>query len=141
MIGLTWYFLTDPGLNIQADIKDGTKFIALFTGIGGAAAIVYGLLGIATAKLSRVLCICSYGLFSIVVLGYLVLIAVVLLSVIYMPQQSLADLCNGETSAQTPSFFTGVLNQIRLKANDLDAKMSSAIATNMCRSPCPCTPV
>ena len=51
MIALTWYFMTDKGLNSQEGLKDGTQKIAVITGVAGATAIIYGLLGFATAKI------------------------------------------------------------------------------------------
>ena len=50
MIGLTWYFMTDKGFNSDGGLKDGTQKIAIITGVAGATAIIYGLLGLATAK-------------------------------------------------------------------------------------------
>lgn len=51
MIALTWYFMTDKGFNTEGSIKNGTQKIAIITGSAGATAIIYGLLGLATAKI------------------------------------------------------------------------------------------
>lgn len=99
MIGLTWYFMTDKGFNSQADLRSGTQKIAIVTGVAGATAVIYGLLGLATAKVHRALCVCSFGLFSLIVLVYFVAIAFALLTAVLIPNETVVNFCNGEMSS------------------------------------------
>ena len=80
------------------------------TGVAGAAAVVYGLLGIATAKVHKVLCVCSYGLFSVLLLIYFVAIAVGLLTVVLIPDQQVSDFCNSDMDASTPQWLLNILD-------------------------------
>ena len=96
MIALTWYFMTDKGFNSDGGIRNGTQKIAIITGTAGATAIIYGLLGIGTAKIQRVLCVCSFGLFGCIVLIFFICISVALLTVVVIPNEKVANFCSGQ---------------------------------------------
>jgi cell shape-determining protein MreD len=69
--------------------------IAIVTGVAGSSAVLYGLMALATAKIQKVLCVCSFGLFSVLILAYFIVISVALLTVVIIPEKSVADFCNG----------------------------------------------
>lgn len=141
MIGLTWYLMTDKGFNSANELKNGTQKLAIITGVAGAAAVVYGLLGIATAKVHRVLCVCSFGLFSVILLLYFIAISVGLLTVVLVPDQRVADFCNGTMPKSTPNWLLNILDKAKVKVNELDNKIIDVVDKYMCKTFCPCVPV
>ena len=86
MIGLTWWFMTDEGWKATKGLTNGTTKIAIITGTAGATAVIYALLGLATAKIAKALCVCSYGILSVIVLLYFIAISIGLLTVVVIPK-------------------------------------------------------
>jgi hypothetical protein len=96
LVGLTLYFIQDRTLFGQNQIKSGTSIVAIITGIAGGVAVIYGLLGVLTARVHRLFCVCSFGLLSIIVLAYFTAIAAGLMIVVTLPSTTVTDFCSGE---------------------------------------------
>jgi hypothetical protein len=69
------------------------------------------LLGLATAKVHKALCVCSFGLFSLIVLVYFVAIVVALLTVVLIPNETLVNFCNGQMGSSTPKWVLNILDK------------------------------
>lgn len=92
----------------------------------------------ATVKVQKTLCICSYSLLSVVVLVYFAAITVGLLTVVLIPKEKVFEFCAGEMTGSTPKWLLNLLDKAKVKIDDIDGKLYDVVDRHMCKLPCPC---
>lgn len=140
-IALTWYLISDNKLMSTEQVASVTKKLAVVTGVAGAVAILYGLLGFAAAKVMKGLCLCSFGVFSLIVLAYSVLVSLVLVFTVTRPPEFVTDFCTATSFDDKPGWLQSLMADARKSIYNIDTNMLSMVNAAMCRKVCPCVKV
>jgi hypothetical protein len=132
-IGFSWFILTNQGLAMMPEIDAYVKAISIICGIAGVTAVLYGLLGFATTKIQQTACIASYGILSLIVLVYFIIVTIVLWQATNIKQQAIADICNGFMPDSVPSYLVSTINKLNVRINEMDTSIAKAVNSNMCK--------
>ena len=102
--------------------------------------ILFGLLGICTAKIQTSLCICLHGLLSFALAAFVLSIAFALLSFVVVGEAEQASFCEGEIDDN--STYAWALEEARGYIAQVDGHLQANIDTHMCSTAsCPCVAV